>query len=339
MDTEKYLILEKKIEQGLSPNDEGPFYHHSWWESYKGSIKGKLGGAVIGAVMGAIIGGAVATALVFTAVAPATIGLAFAAITGAGIIYGVHEFSEIGKIVGSQAAGLEQADAREAIRFAALEKKIDDLAETVKGGGKGVKSAPSETVAAAEKPDDEDITKELETYRTTHYAQLKPDKTNRYMFGKVLLIGLLAGAVAGALLAIGGDASAAAHIFEAIGIEGLKHASTATIMAASTITFGMFGASFGLNRDLFRRVFDKTDLWTKGIFYHKKVKEEQIAAGLEIQDDINGKDDIKKEPASKPQETYSGMTYPESETYYQDKVLAAAEKALLSFDHTRATPH
>src|SRR5690349_14446719 len=107
MDSEKYLKLEKAIEDGKSPNDEGPFFHHSWWEAYKGSIKGKLGGIVVGAVMGMLVGGLAAGAIalgLFGALGAGAAGSAFMGLTAAGILYGMYEFSEIGKIVGSQAA-------------------------------------------------------------------------------------------------------------------------------------------------------------------------------------------------------------------------------------------
>jgi hypothetical protein len=57
----------------------------------------------------------------------------------------------------------------------------------------------------------------------------------------------------------------------------------AGIMALSVTAFGALGASFGISRDFFRKVFDKTDLWFKGITHaqsYEKVKEDQLAAGL-----------------------------------------------------------
>jgi hypothetical protein len=175
--------------------------------------------------------------------------------------------------------------------------------------------------------------KELESYRTTHYAQIEPDKKSRFVFSKVALMGLVIGAAVGAILAFGG---ASTKIFEAIGIKGL---STAATHLASIITFGMFGASFGINRDIFRRTFDQTDLMFKGIVFNKQVRQKQIEAGLAVEKEINAE---KKEeaPALMLQPEYKSMIdYPESNTYHRDRVAAAAEKALLTFDHTRATPH
>lgn len=334
MDTEKYLELEKKIEKGLSPNDEGPFYHHSWWESYKGSIKGKLGGALIGAIMGVVIGGAIAGVLaITTTLAAPVIGAAFAALASAGVIYGMHEFSEIGKVVGAQAAGLEQADAREAIRFAVLEKKLDALTDMVKGNTNTAKSSAIEQKHSEKIAESERIAKELETYRTTHYAQLEPDRKNRFIFSKVAVMGLVIGAAVGAILAFGG---ASAKIFETIGIKGLSGAAT---HLASIITFGMFGASFGINRDIFRKTFDQTDLMFKGIIFNKQVKQKQIEAGQAVEKEIKNEEKNELEKAIATQDFQGAINYPESNTYHRDRVLAAAEKALLSFDHTRATPH
>lgn len=331
MDSEKYIALEKKLRTGISPNDEGPFYHHAWWESYKGSIKGKLGGVVIGALMGAVVGGAVAGVMALGGISG--IALTFAALTGAGMLYGLHEFNDIGKIVGAQAAGLEEADVREAIRFAELEQKIDRLTDLVSDKTSGGKSKSAATAPLpTEKVD-------LEDYRTTHYARLN-GSTQGPVFWKVTLMGLLVGAAAGAMLALGGETSTAWHVFKTLGI----HLQAAHILPVSMATFGAFGASFGINRDVFRRLFDVTDLWTKGIISHGRIREEQIEAGKEIEEDLGLK--AKKEQAGKeapaPVATAvfaeSPIDYPASSTYHRDRVLAAAEKALINFDHTRATP-
>ena len=56
MDSEKYNDMVKLLREGRQVTDEGPYYHHSWWESYKGSVKGKLGGALLGSVIGVMAG-------------------------------------------------------------------------------------------------------------------------------------------------------------------------------------------------------------------------------------------------------------------------------------------
>jgi hypothetical protein len=330
MDSEKALKLEHKLETGESPTDEGPFYHHSWWESYKGSIKGKVGGIVIGAVMGAIVGAAVAMGMAFTGFASAA-GLAFAGLTGAGILYGVVEFGEIGKIVGAQAATQEQAEVRQTIRFAILEKKLDALASAIKEKSPAAKKAIEDVDTSREQD-------ALDSYRKTHYAHLN-GSTKGPIFWKIALIGLAVGVAGGAVLAIGGAGSIAAGVLEhTIGVGVIEAIGHTGIMAASMTVMGLFGASFGINRDIFRKIFDTTDLWTKGILSSKRTRERQQEAGMELEKESAKKHSSVPEVATiAPVEDY--VNYPTSSTHHRDRVLAAAEKALLSMDHTRATPH
>ena len=348
MDTEKYQKLKKQMDQGLSPNDEGPYYHHAWWEAYKGSVKGKLGGLVIGTVVGSIVGAVVAGGVVLVAGAGA-IGLAgSAAVVGAfaagGALFGTHEFSSIGKITGAVSAAQDESEIRmklyEEGKFNELKHDINEIRELVKGNHKEAEAIAKQAEKDESRKAEE--TKVAETYRTTHYAQLEPDKKNRFIFSKITLIGLVIGAAAGALFAATGSADALLH-----GLTG-SHGALGTIgtFAASMASFGALGASFGINRDLFRRIFDKTDLMTKGIISNDLVKEQQVESGQRLSkghgkedDTIVTRNDAKDDKNDKKQAAYEGIAYPESDTYYQDKVLAAAEKALLSFDHTRATPH
>ncbi len=335
MDTEKYKELQHQIDQGLSPNDEGPYYHHSWWESYKGSVKGKFGGLAIGALVGGIMGSLIATIVTLTA-GPAALGAAgMAGLIGAfaagGAVFGVHEFSEIGKVTGAVAASQEEAEIRmklyEEGKFSEIKQDIAELKAIVKGDAKAAN-------IAAQKSEAWRNIKE-EKYRTTHYAQLTPDEKNRFAFWKIAAIGLVVGLAAGALFAATGLAT---HLLgDMLAHGGLLEGVGA--YAASMAAFGALGASFGLNRDLFRRIFDKTDLWFKGIGSHKAIKEQQIAEGEKIEKEHkNGVEEPQVATTVIPESQAGTIDYPKSNTYHRDKVLAAAEKALLSFDHTRATP-
>jgi nucleoside phosphorylase len=335
MDSEKYIKLEKQLEHGESPNDEGPFYHHSFWESYKGSIKGKLGGIAIGALIGAVVGGIVVGAMALaTSLAPAVLGITFVGITGAGLLYGMNEFSEIGKIVGAQAAVQEQADAREAIRFSALEKKVDALTEAVKGSsGKAIK-----------KVDTSEESEALTTYRKTHYAKLN-GSTKGPIFWKVALIGLVVGAAAGAILATGGlfplaggASLASTMLAHTIGESLVSYLGAGGIMAASMTIMGMFGASFGINRDYFRRIFDVTDLWSGGMLSSKKVEQHQEEAGKAFEKE-NGLQHGTKEEVATAIASDGYLDYPVSATFHRDRVIKASAQALQELDHTRATSH
>ncbi|MFO0388410.1 MAG: hypothetical protein ACK502_01630 [Alphaproteobacteria bacterium] len=346
MDTEKYLEIQKKLDQGLSPNDEGPYYHHAWWEAYKGSVKGKFGGLIIGALVGSVVGGIIAgVAAIATAGTAAAVGLPLAAAITAGFasvgaLFGTHEFGDIGKVTGAVAAAQEESEVRmklyEEGRFNELKNDIAEIKAIIKGDNNAAQ------VAAKQSQQSSAMARELEEkpYRTTHYAQLEPDRKNRFAFWKVSLIGLVVGVAAGALFAYTG---AAEHLLgNVVGEHGLLHGLSLT--TASMGAFGALGASFGLNRDLFRQIFDKTDLWFKGVTSRtatKAVEQQQVAAGLAIEEELsNGKNGNGKHVTAQPTPSYESMIdYPESNTYHRDRVAAAAEKALLSFDHTRATPH
>ncbi|MFW0776618.1 MAG: hypothetical protein ACN2B6_02740 [Rickettsiales bacterium] len=339
MDTEKYITLEHKVSHGKSPNDEGPYYHHAFWESYKGGIKGKLFGVIVGGMIGTFIGGAVlalavaAPQLGLAALVTQTTALATMAIfAGAGITYGMKEFGQVGRITGGSAAQFYQHELREKTfvkgQVAELKEDIDELKALVKGEQPTKNPEYEKSIALA--------AKEEQDYRKTHYAKLTPNKLNSIAFWKVLALGLAVGAAAGAILAVGGTASVAAEILIHMGVaETAVHAlGSSGIMAASVVTMGALGASFGINRDSFRKIADKTDLLFKGRLSkkdHNMVLEDQIEAGEAILEDL--KDKGKKVVAEA-----TGIEYPESETHFRDKVMPAAQRALLSFDHTRATP-
>ncbi|MCE2926983.1 MAG: hypothetical protein LW823_05000 [Rickettsiales bacterium] len=332
MDTEKHLELEKKIREGKSPNDEGPYYHHAWWESYKGSIKGKLLGAVLGTAAGAIIGGVVvAVAAIFTPLAGmvatgaaiSTIG----AFAGAGLLYGVKEFSEIGKNVGNTASQFRLFESRTRTmvdgKVAEIKEEIGEIKSLLTGKIDPKKAEYQEAQRVA----DDDET----NYRKTHYAKLNTPRINGFAFWKVALVGLVAGAAIGALLGATGIVGYALPAAIKIAPE--------VITIGSALIFGAMGASFGINRDFARKIADRTDLLFKGILgskSHDLVKEQQITEGKVIEDMLSGKSDAIA--TSVVPEYMADKDAPTSQTQWRDKVLPAAQRALLSFDHTRATP-
>lgn len=319
MDTEKLLELEHKIEQGKSLSDEGPYYHHTWWEAYKGASKGELGGVVLGAALGIAIGSIAAVgAALFDIVAVSAPAIILTATAG-GMIYGLHKFANVGAVAGAVSSTAHQGEARmrayEEGKFAEIKQEISEIKAMVKG------EAPP--------PRDDDQKKlmaDLDEYRTTHYAKLEAPTKNKFVFWKIASMGLVVGMAAGAVLAAASPYLVSAGLLgHTVGIGG------------AMATLGALGASLGINRDIFRQVFDKTDLWFKGIFnskQHDLVEAKQEAAGVAIQQE-NGKDGKKK--VATLAATYEGyMDYPASTTHYRDKL--DSQKLLSSFDHTRATP-
>ncbi|MDX2113182.1 MAG: hypothetical protein SFW63_05575 [Alphaproteobacteria bacterium] len=342
MDTEKHLELEKKIKNGESPNDEGPYYHVGWWESYKGGVKGKLGGAIIGGLVGTIVGavliGALAVASVpLTGVVPY---LAVALFTGIGVTKGYQEFSEVGHIVGSGAAQTRLLEARLRTmmdgKVAEMKEEIGEVKEMISGQPNQNKAKLREIQAAANEDENQ--------YRKSHYAKLKPVKFNSLAFWKVALIGLAVGAAIGLALSIGGAAGPAGLMLGHVLGEAAIHSIGYTgITLASTTTLGALGATYGLNRDFFRKIFDKTDLLFKGLIgtrAHQLVKEDQIEAGKTVEEKLNNKENCKTEAiaTSVVPDYMAEKNSPVSQTHWRDKVLPAAQRTLLSFDHTRATP-
>lgn len=328
MDSEKHQEIQELIRSGRQPSDEGPFYHHTFWEAYKGSIKGKLGGTVIGALMGAVVGVAVFAILpVGIAGAGAIIG-GFAA---AGMIYGGHEFSEIGRVTGAVAAAGKDAENRmqefEKGKFSEIKQEISEL-KSIVAGNPPTSIAKTTSATPPSVTDSEGVEEKLKNYRVTHHdPKINPPKGNGIIFWKATLVGMIVGAGVGLLLAA---ASAAAPIIGSIAGGSLL---TPT---ASAITFGAIGASFGINRDIFRKIFDKTDMMFKGAANWKQgIKPAQPT--IEPTRTLSASKDRPTINTLVYQE--AGIDYPTSETFHQDKVIANAKQALASMDHTTASRH
>ena len=355
MDTSEHVEIQEAKHLGHPQTDEGPYYHDSWWESYKGSVKGKLGGAVIGAGMGAAIGVAAVIAIplvggaLLTASALAMTVSGFAA---AGMMYGAHQFENVGAVTGAVAAGLETAERRQDVKLASLENKLDKLQATITG-----QPVPEETKPEAEKTQAEkDASLDYKTTHCDDHASV--EEKPRIIFWKVALVGLAIGAAAGLLLASGGIAG---HVLAALGAAGEGGVlSTVGVYAASMLTMGLFGASFGVNRDIFRDVFDRTDLMFRGIVGQGK-KPDPVAGMVEYKATEKTPEKAAEKTAEQPaasapsqeaqpqepvnvvipqeKQSDSQVKYPESQTYHRDKVMASARNALLSMDHTKSIPH
>ena len=129
---------------------------------------------------------------------------------------------------------------------------------------------------------------------------------------------------------------------------------TPQLLATSAIVFGVIGASFGISRDLFRMVFDKTDLIFKGIVDSDKGKNTKRAKAPELEQQIN----VAPVPVIE-QAKVRTLIYPDvpesnddnpnkkSASFWQEKnpskhdagFIAAASNALFQLDHTQATRH
>lgn len=326
MDTEKYNEIQEKVRNGKPVSDEGPYYHHVHWETYKGGVKGKLGGAIVGSVIGAVVGVVAASVLVFAGAGMAAAAIGAVAFTGMGMWKGMDEFSTIGKVAGGVSAGLDIAERRNKLF---VEEKIGELKEEIHKIGGGEQAVIGQTSAKPAKQEKEPF------YRLNHYVA-PHDETLKGgpVFWKVAAIGMIVGIAAGGLLAAGGLATGIiGHIIGHTAVDAL---GAGTITALSMATFGAFGASFGINRDIFRQMFDKTDMLFRGLSptLTEQYKQKLVAKGHSV--DIPEKN---KENLTPVLYEGSAVSYPESDTYHRDKLMEAAKNALMSLDHTKLPPH
>jgi hypothetical protein len=349
MDTEEHIEINHAKNGGYPYTDEGPYYHHAWWESYKGGVKGKLGGLVIGALIGAAAGVAAAAALSFAGIGAAGIAAVIGGFAAGGMVYGAHEFNDVGHISGAVAAGNELSEQRmrtyESGKFAEIKQELSEIknligAHTV-SGQTGIQANADENAKAIK------AATELDNWRTTHYQPEHADKLpgkNKFIFWKVAAIGLGIGLIAGALLAGGGFIEPLLHsLGNAFGGEALETmlTSTAGKYIASMTAMGAIGASFGINRDIFRQTFDKTDLWFRGLISGSNPNTEHVRSKAIEKT-------VEKEAAITPSAPATdanglvyddGIKYPESGTYHRDKVLAAAQQAMHGIDPSSAIRH
>ncbi len=317
MDTEKLVEIDEKKAAGKPVTDEGPYYHHAWWESYKGSVKGMLGGAVVGGLMGSVVGVAAAAILLPTVGIAAAITAAVAFV-GIGIIKGVEEFSQIGISAGAVAAGLDTAERRNKLylesKFNEIENKLNRLEAEI----------PNKLTVTPKKTDLREP-----VYRTDHFVEAKDGKGQAGpIFWKVAAVGLAVGLIAGAIFASSG--LAAELLTPLLG----DAAGKVGIMAVSTATFGAMGASFGINRDVFRKIFDHTDVLARGMTRRLGLTEAQQAQVTQPEQPEKYTETGVSTVLLEPQ-----ITYPESTTYHRDKVIAQAKQTLLGMDTSQLPKH
>lgn len=357
MDSEEHHHIENLIANGRPANDEGPFYHHTFWESYKGSVKGKLGGLIIGGTIGLLVGGiavGILSLIPGIIIAPIALGI-IGGVSVAGMMYGAHEFSEVGREAGAVAAGLNDLEKRnqqfEISKFSEIKKELGEIKAMVAGREAANEPNYQNTVTITTPPVANDANYEnvpslaetqekLQDYRTTHHRD-DPLKQKGPFFWKVALIGAVVGACVGLILATPVGGGAAISALEHIGLGELAKVGSAKLIA-STVIFGTIGASFGISRDIFRMVFDKTDLLFKGMVDSNKapVKEPEIAQKTTQTVTLD------RQPRVRTIVYPDMIDYPTSETHWQDKnpqsekdFAVRARQALESLDHTQMRGH
>lgn len=351
MDSAEHKEIQELIKEGRHPSDEGPFYYHSFWQAYKGGVRGKVGGFLIGTLLG-VASGLVAAACLLPVAGISSLTI-IGGFTAAGMLYGAHEFSEVGRVTGAVAAAQKDAETRmqsfEEAKFTEIKQEINELKDIVQGKS----PAEAEKATAAAAADTKAVEEYLENYRTTHFRKDIPaPKGNQYIFWKIAIAGLLLGAGLGALLGFGGAGATLLAPLHLPGIAGAAGAEVAvagasiagmslkTIGLISMVALGAVGASFGINRDLFRKIFDKTDLIFKGVFYYgeekykKKAVQQELATGTATT------------LSTAQPSLVSTLVFPQpdpdsvqSDTFHRDRIVAGARQTLLDMDHSIAQRH
>ncbi len=321
MDTEEELKLEKaSFQKQMAAETDNRL--HAFWESYKGGIKGKIGGFVLGALVGATLGIPAAT-LLSTAGVSISFGSIVLGFTCAGMLYGAHEFDQVGKISGGVAAGLQTTEGR-------LKKYLGKELGEIKDDIEKIKSKVGVTETSAPTQD------EQETFRSKHLLERHKGKS---FYPKLAIIGLVVG------LAVGGLLASTHFAYEALSVMGMEVAkmSSGTITAVTMSAMGVLGASFGINRDYFRAVFDKTDSWFKKISKPSKSQEAVVEQDLEVATPLmeNNKTQTRNSGGTDVTTAvlYSDNGPEKSGTYFRDQVTASRTAMLLGFDPSGSRPH
>lgn len=327
------------------PHDS--YYYTGFWGSYKGAWKGGLGGIIIGAILGTAIGLAAAGAAVIAAPAILTatttfwtIASSFALIFGAaGSIKGFHEFSMIGSNAGVGVA-LDELEVRQNRNMDAKLNRVVKKFAALMGKEKDL---PAISAAIDSESDTVIPTRE---YSSSPHVDSATAPTTSIFHGKVGLLGLALGIGVGALICAAAlpaaGAAGAAGVLSLIGIHAIEAHATATAVTAGTAAImtacGMFGASFGLDRIVFRRVFDFTDKLFAGRVLPKNLvassHNHKVSRSAAPEIPTIPQPAISVEPSS---EAPAQETKNQPQREWAEKI--RAEQALTSFDHTRAPMH
>lgn len=340
MDSEEAREIAHRDVTGHPQTDEGRYYHKAGWEGYKGSIKGLLAGLLIGGGVGAGIGAVAGGALMLMTGGSAMV-LGGAVLAGAawGMYEGEKKFSQVWMTTGVVAAAQEisEHEMKQYIKGRFIELKQDlgvkHDSEAAKKQGAPDGYVKDENGKLIRIDDDE-----IPDYTTKHCDDHCPPLTTPF-FWRVGAIGAAVGAAAGGLL---GFVPGSEMIAEEVLHLGADKLGGVPIAAATSTIGATIGASFGVNRDIFRRVHDVTDQWFRGI----AIPDHSVSPEIEQAQAIaNGKENTpektlkKQEGVTKPAPAAPAITFAEPAQALSGDFPTArvnATEILLAMDHTRS---
>jgi hypothetical protein len=216
------LPTEQEMQQEMQ---RGTLYHPAFWGAYKGHVRGLMRGLTVGALAGLGVGlGLVALAGVLHLAAIPALALV-ATFAGVGSVIGAELMGKIGNTAGNVASYFAQMEIR---------ARYPSLPEITPG-------SPAPGIG--------------------HNFEVPPDANLKKPFlWRVAIPGMVLGVGLAGLLSFGGGA----ELLSEVGFEVFKHLGEASHigMATTAATLGaggLLGASFGINRGMFRKLFNYTD--------------------------------------------------------------------------------
>lgn len=232
---------------GASPG-ESPYLSRITWASYKGLSRGQLGGIALGGLVGLGVGiAATAVVALFVPLGMPFVAAAVLGATAIGAKYYHDVFKEVGAISGAVAAGMEIGEERSQV----LNIKLDTILNVMAKKGE---ISPEEV-----KIIEDDVESVYQTgARNVEKKFTKPEP----FFWKVGLVGAVAGVLL--LAAMGGVgyvmAALSGHVIDL----GAFFAANTTMIATAAAGSALAGASYGINRNLYRNVIDVTNALYEG---------------------------------------------------------------------------
>lgn len=239
---------------GASPG-ESPYLNRITWASYKGLSRGQLGGLVLGGMIGLGVGlaaaagaAAVLPLLGMEAVGMGAMGAVVAGFTAIGAKYYYDIFKQVGATSGAIAAGMEINEERSQV----MNIKLDTILNVLAKDGK----ITSEEIKIIE-----DDIESVYRQGNTNFEKKFNDKPA--YFWQVGAVGALAGVAV--IAALGG----AAYLHQLIeyGAEAASQMLSHVDPGLGAVALGggaLAGASYGINRNYYRSVFNVTNALFEG---------------------------------------------------------------------------
>lgn len=238
---------------GASPG-ESPYLNRITWASYKALSRGQLGGIALGGLVGLGVGiaaAAAAAAILPMYGIPMGGGIVAATVLGAtaiGAKYYYDVFKQVGSVSGAVAAGMEIAEERSQV----MNMKLDTILNVMAKEGR---ISPEEIKTI------EDDVETVYQKGNQHFEQkfAKPE----HFFWSIGLVGAVAGV---AILAAMGGVGYVASLFteHAVPPIGTFLAQHMPQVVVATIGSALAGASYGINRNLYRNVLNVTNALFEG---------------------------------------------------------------------------